>query len=107
MNNAAVQSYGYSLEDFLSMTIMDIRPPEERKRLCVQLPKRESGTLPETWKHLKKDGSVIDVEITVFPLIFDGKKAELITATDVTARLRAECERQVILDDYSECECHH
>jgi PAS domain S-box-containing protein len=97
VNNAAVQSYGYSAEDFLSMTIMDIRPPEERQRLS-DLPKNHSGTLPETWKHLKKDGSIIDVEITVFPLIFDGKKAELVTATDVTARLRAECERQVILD---------
>ncbi|MCM3874077.1 MAG: PAS domain S-box protein [Pyrinomonadaceae bacterium] len=98
VNNAAVQSYGYSLEDFLSMSIMDIRPPEERQRLADRLPKRESGTLPDPWKHLKKDGSLIDVEISVFPLIFDGKEAELVTATDVTARLRAECERQVILD---------
>jgi len=98
VNNAAVQSYGYSLEDFLSMTIMDIRPLEGREALDEQLPKRVSGTLPQIWTHLKKDGSVIDVEISVFPLIFDGKKAELITATDVTARLRAECERQVILD---------
>ena len=98
VNDAAIQSYGYSLEDFLSMTIVDIRPPEERQRFDDHLPKRVSGTLPEPWKHLKKDGSVIDVEITGFPLIFDGKKAKLITATDVTARLRAECERQVILD---------
>jgi PAS domain S-box-containing protein len=98
VNNAAVQSYGYSSEDFLSMTIMDIRPPEERKRLGDQLVKRESGPLVENWKHLKKDGSVIDVEIAVFPLMFDGKSAELVTATDVTARLRAECERQVILE---------
>ena len=98
VNNAAIQNYGYSLEDFLSMTIMDIRPPEEMKRLSDHLPNGESGTLPERWKHMKKDGSVIDVEITKFPLIFDGKNAELITATDITARLRAECERQAILD---------
>jgi PAS domain S-box-containing protein len=98
VNDAAVQSYGYSLAEFLSMTIMDIRPPEERTRLEAQLPKRESGTLSEPWKVLKKDGSVMDVEIAIFPLIFDGIKAELITATDITARLRAECERQVILD---------
>jgi PAS domain S-box-containing protein len=98
VNDAAIQSYGYSLEDFLSMTIVNIRPPEEKQRFENHLPERESGTLPEPWKHLKKDGSIIDVEITAFPLIFDGKKARLITATDVTARVRAECERQVILD---------
>ena len=98
VNDAAVQSYGYSLEDFLSMTIEDIRPAEEKKRLDDQGPKGDRGTLPEPCKHLKKGGSTIDVEITALPLIFDGKRAELITATDVTARLRAECERQVILD---------
>jgi two-component system cell cycle sensor histidine kinase/response regulator CckA len=91
-NNAAIQSYGYSLEDFLSMTILDIRTPDERQRPNDHLSKRDSGALPETWKQLKKDGSIIDVEINAFPVIFDGKKAELITATDVTARLRAQCD---------------
>jgi two-component system, cell cycle sensor histidine kinase and response regulator CckA len=91
-NNAAIQSYGYSLEDFLSMTILDIRTPDERQRHNDHLSKRDSGALPETWKHLKKDGSIIEVEINAFPVIFDGKKAELITATDVTARLRAQCD---------------
>ncbi len=98
VNDAAIQSYGYSLEDFLSMTIEDIQPAEEKKRLDDQGPKGDRGTLPEPSKHLKNGGSTIDVEATALPLIFDGKRAELITATDVTARLRAECERQVILD---------
>ena len=98
VNDAAIQSYGYSLEDLLSMTIMDIRLPEERQRLIDHLPTTNRGTLPELWKHLKKDGQIIDVEITAFPLVFDGRRSELITATDVTARLRAESERQVILE---------
>jgi PAS domain S-box-containing protein len=98
VNNAAIQNYGYSREEFLSMTIMDIRPPDEQQRLDLELPKRRSGTLPDSWRHLKRDGSTIDVEITVFPLVFQDKNVELVTATDVTTSLRAESERQAILD---------
>jgi PAS domain S-box-containing protein len=98
VNNAAVQSYGYSAEEFLAMTLMDIRPYDEKERLARRLSEDVSNDSSETWKHRKNDGSIIDVEINGLPVTFDGKNASLITATDVTARLRAESERQVILD---------
>jgi hypothetical protein len=60
-------------------------PP--RKFTVCETTSLKSGTLPDTWKNFKKDGSVIDVEITAFPLVFDGRNAQLITATDVTARV--------------------
>jgi PAS domain S-box-containing protein len=85
INGAACRHYGYSREDFLSMTIDDIRPGEDVKalhRLLETEPQeyRESGV----WRHKKKDETVVEVEISSNPLVFDGRKAQLVLATDVT-----------------------
>jgi two-component system, cell cycle sensor histidine kinase and response regulator CckA len=92
INNAAVSQYGYSLDEFLSMTIKDIRPPEDLPRLYKNLEELPAEGLDNAgvWSHVKKDGSVIDVEITSHLLEFDGRKAELVLAHDITARLQAE-----------------
>ena len=63
VNDAAVASYGYSREEFLSMNIRDIRPPEEVPRLestIARLTPGISRTFP--WRHLRKDGTSLDVE---------------------------------------------
>jgi len=97
VNEAAVSHYGYSREDFLGMTIEKIRPPAEipalRKSLRdVQGAIRKVGT----WKHLRKNGETIDVEITTSDLEFEGRPARLVLATDVTERKRAEEERDAL-----------
>jgi two-component system, cell cycle sensor histidine kinase and response regulator CckA len=90
VNEAAVSHYGYSQDDFLSMTIKDIRSAEDVETLLEKI-SDESGFNPAgTWKHKKKDGSVIDVEIISYPLQFAGRKAKLVLANDVTERKRAE-----------------
>ena len=43
-----------------------------------------------SWRHRKKDGGIIDVEITSHPLIFDAKNAEIVIANDITSRKQAE-----------------
>ena len=91
VNEAAVHHYGYSREEFLSSTITDICPPEDVPRLRVylsELPERVDGV--GLWRHRKKDGTIIDVEITSQPLAFGGKRARLVLAHDITARKRAE-----------------
>ncbi len=93
VNDAAVYSYGYAEAEFLSMTIKEIRPAEELPALLenlTQIPKKieRSGT----WKHLKKDGSLIDVEINSHELMFNGRNSRLVLANDVTMRKRAEQE---------------
>lgn len=96
VNDAAVQHYGYTREEFLTMTIRDIRPPEELPRLLDlwrQPPSRGINILG-TWKHRKKDGTIIDVDITTHPLTLAGRRTELVLAHDVTERKRAEEERQ-------------
>ncbi len=91
VNDAAVAHYGFSRDEFISMTIKDIRPPEDIPRLVENVTRVAKGVDEAgIWRHLKKDGTIIDVEITSHTLIFGGRKAELVLANDVTERKRAE-----------------
>ena len=91
VNDAATRSYGYSRDEFLGMTIRDIRPAEDVPRLDTWL-KSGSNSAGEraTWRHRTRDGSLLDVEIVGSPLMFRDRPAELILAHDVTARKRLE-----------------
>ncbi len=91
VNEAAIRAYGYSKDEFLSMTIVDIRPVEDMPRFLQELGKPSEG-LDEgtTGRHRIKSGTIIDVEIVGHSLRFHGIDAELIAARDVTERKRAE-----------------
>ncbi|HEX2271047.1 MAG TPA: ATP-binding protein [Pyrinomonadaceae bacterium] len=95
VNDAAVHHYGYSRDEFLGMTIKDIRDAEHVPALLATTSKDDAG-LAETsiWQHRKKDGSVIDVEITSHGIAFGSKRAQLVLAHDVTERLRAQRQLQ-------------
>lgn len=91
VNQSAAESYGYSRQEFLSKTIKDIRPPEDVPTLLDNISMVPSnGEMAGVWRHLKKDGSLITVEITSHPISFDGKQGRLVVATDVTERKKAE-----------------
>jgi len=91
VNDAAVSHYGYNKEEFLSMTIKDIRPTGELPALLEELAARRSGlATSRAWHHRKKDGTIIDVDITSHTLDFSGRHAELILVNDITERKRAE-----------------
>ena len=91
VNPAAILNYGYSREEFLSMTIKDIRPPEDIPALLKKLSTASSGEVDDagSWRHRKKDGGIIDVEITSHRLILDGRNAEIVIANDITSRKQA------------------
>jgi PAS domain S-box-containing protein len=91
VNDAAVAHYGYSREQFLSMSIKEIRPPEDVQALCDYL-SRETSPFDRAgeWRHRKKDGTIITVAITSHQLNFAGRPAELVLANDITERKRAE-----------------
>lgn len=92
VNNAAIKHYGYSNEEFLSMTIKDIRPSYELDKLSdvIEKNKANSNLFSGIFNHRKKDGTIINVEIQSSKIIFNGKEAKLIIAIDVTEKLKAE-----------------
>ena len=91
VNEAAVAHYGYSRDEFLHMRITDIRPPEDVPRLLENL----AGSRPDLqrsdqWRHRRRDGRIIDVEITSHTLEFTGRRAALVVAADITERRQGE-----------------
>jgi hypothetical protein len=97
VNAAAVAHYGYSRDEFLSMTIQQIRPEEERERLLQALAANQQVMAPgqahdDTWVHLCKDGRRIDVDAHRCDLMFQGKAARMVLVNDVTAARRLERE---------------
>jgi two-component system, cell cycle sensor histidine kinase and response regulator CckA len=93
VNDAAVRQYGWSRDEFLGMTIKDIRPNEDVARLLETLEKPVSRPAhSETWKHRTKGGALLDVEIAANPLSFHGKSARLVLANNVTERRTLEAQ---------------
>lgn len=90
VNAAAIAHYGYSQQEFLAMTILDIRPPEDRHALEQQVAAHAPGKHFGLWRHCRRDGSLIEVEISSDHIMFDGRAARLVLAHDVTARRQAE-----------------
>lgn len=102
INDMTVASYGYSREEFLGMTIQDIRPAEDVPALRENINQagdvlRRSGV----WRHRRKDGTTMLVEIVSHALSWEGRPARLVLANDVTAREEArqalEASRRALL----------
>jgi two-component system, cell cycle sensor histidine kinase and response regulator CckA len=91
VNNAAIRNYGYSGEEFLTMTIADIRPAQDVPALLGRVAELgQTSNNTGKWRHRKKDGSVIEVEIVSHTLDFVGRPARIVLAIDITERERAE-----------------
>lgn len=90
VNDAALALYGYSRQEFLSLTILDIRPLAEALRLLDQI-----ATLPAglhdfgVWQHVKKDGSPLAVHLIKHRLDYHGHEAELVLVLDMTQQVAA------------------
>ena len=92
VNEAATRLYGYTREEFLSMTAEHMRPPEDRAAFRDFL-RRESGqVIRGTFRHLKKDGAAIDVEGVGHLVVWRGHSARLVMLNDVSERNRTQQE---------------
>ncbi|GAC1594705.1 MAG: hypothetical protein NVS3B19_17280 [Ginsengibacter sp.] len=93
VNDAAIEHYGYSRSEFLSRTIFDIRSPDEAKKLSSIINKRSDYLfLYHKWKHLKKNGEEIIVEVNSHPINYDNHEATLVCINDITERVKLETE---------------
>jgi PAS domain S-box-containing protein len=89
VNKTATRDYGYSVEEFLSMSIFDIRTETEAQRLKGHLEQQTADSSP-TWEHRRKNGSVFTVRPLAKPIQYAGKSAQFVIAQDVTDQLDAE-----------------
>ena len=97
VNAAAVRKYGYSRDEFLAMTLKDIRPPEDVPALLETVKALGEGNESSgAWRHRLKDGTIIDTENTSYALNFLGRAARVVVAVDVTQRKRDEAEKREI-----------
>jgi PAS domain S-box-containing protein len=86
VNEAAIRRYGYSEVEFLSRTILDIRPKDDIARLLRNTVRaHEQSQEIEMWTHFGKDGVSFPVEILSYELLFAGRAAELILARPMRA----------------------
>ncbi len=91
VNQAALNHYGYDRKRFLSMTLMDIRPPEDWEKIKAAVASDENtGESNHSWLHLKADGTAIEVTIYSSWLTYEGRAASLVAVVDVTERKRSE-----------------
>ena len=79
VNEAAVRKYGYTREQFLAMTIADIRPEEDLPEL-LRTTRAKDTTTGAAWRHRTREGMVVQVAITSWDLIFRSRPAELVLA---------------------------
>ncbi|WP_426671399.1 PAS domain S-box protein [Mucilaginibacter sp. McL0603] len=92
VNNSAVELYGYTMDEFSSMTIQDIRPYEERKKLADAIYNTLGHEVRRrgTWKHLKKDGGLLYISIVAYDMNFNEKPGTLVMANDITSVILKE-----------------
>ncbi len=99
VNDAAIECYGYSREEFLAMTVGQLHLPAERSGLLEGAPMSPPACWQDrTWRHVKKDGTVIYVKAARSAVILDGEEACLVVARDVSDGKRAELLCQMLMD---------
>jgi PAS domain S-box-containing protein len=88
VNETTVQNYGYSRDEFLAMTISEIREPTKSSRdRYFAMDSVDRGLI---WRHRRKNGTTLDAEVIWSPLVFRGRFAALTMAIDVTERRRTQ-----------------
>ncbi|WP_181369489.1 PAS domain S-box protein [Flavobacterium album] len=99
VNEAAVKHYGYTRDEFLSMSIKDIRPREDIPALLEDIAQVKSDTDTSrysSWRHKKKNGEILVVETTAHSFSQDGKHLRIVTVNDITQKMIME---QKLLDN--------
>ncbi|MDP2332982.1 MAG: PAS domain S-box protein [Reyranella sp.] len=99
VNQAAISIYGYSRDEFLAMTLKDIRPPEDVGRLMQWLQQPWVQNLQAIdWRHCRKDGRILDVDLFLSDIEFGNEPARLSVSIDITARKEAERQTERIFE---------
>ena len=91
VNEAALNYYGYSQEEFLSMNLRDVHPESEITKLLLDIETTDTQ-ISQTydWIHKKKDGELIPVEVASYPIIFNQRNARHVLINAIAERKKVE-----------------
>jgi two-component system cell cycle sensor histidine kinase/response regulator CckA len=93
VNDAAVRQYGYSRDEIVDLTVERIVHPDDLARLAESVPRFSRGVDGGApFRHIRKDGSTLQVEVTGHDLEYGGRPARLVMAMDVTERRSLEAQ---------------
>ncbi|OKS85189.1 PAS domain S-box protein [Mucilaginibacter polytrichastri] len=89
VNEAAINSYGYTEKEFLNMMISDLHPKDHVQELieAIESPATSGTASSYITRHIRKDGHQIDAEVRRSDIYFKGKRARLVIATDITQQI--------------------
>jgi PAS domain S-box-containing protein len=92
VNEAAVSQYGYSMDEFRQMTLKDIRPPEEMEGFVKNMVTVDAYTTRQRnrWQHKKKNGEIIQVEVTALPIQYNHYTARLVVINDISEKIKVQ-----------------
>lgn len=91
VNSAAVEKYGFSRDEFLGMTVLDIRPEEDSVKLRARVTEiHDDDQTRSQWTHRRRNGELIVVDVSSRRIDVAGRAARLVVAVDVSERHRAE-----------------
>jgi PAS domain S-box-containing protein len=90
VNESAIRHYGYSINEFLAMKAVDLRPEEEKGRYLQHISDNNGATKTGVWKHMKKDGTIIMVDIIGDDIEYKGEPCRIILSNDITEKLQSE-----------------
>jgi len=85
VNDRAVEYYGFTREEFLHMTLRDIRPVEDIPDLDRAISISPDGNISGEWRHKKKDGTIISVAISAAPMKYGSTPARIALIQDITS----------------------
>ena len=102
VNQAAIDHYGYSREEFLGLTLRDVRMPEEVDAIERSFAARGENHPQSGWRHRRKDGSVIYVELRSHTIELNSQQCRLVMANDVTERFESETQFRVLFEESSD-----
>lgn len=91
VNNSAIAKYGYSKDEFLALTIADIRPKEDLEELLKHVKNVNNTYLnsQKYWRHLKKNGDILYVNVSGHGITYKGNEAEMIMSHDITLEVES------------------
>ena len=91
-NKETLLKYGYSKEEFLQLTIKDIRPKEDIAKIneAVEIEETYGEIHKKIWRHKKKNGEIMYMDITGHLINYDDRRVSLVMLIDITEKLKIE-----------------